>query len=85
VALRTEMRGVAVDAKAHVAGVVANDDGMVSAIVQDLSDGSGCGLCFLSLGGYKGTNGDEENEVDGTSVLHERTNDFLEVWRGPYR
>jgi hypothetical protein len=80
VALRTEMRGVAVDAKAHVAEVVANDDGMGSAIVQDLSDGSNCGLYFLSLGGYKGTNGDEENEV-----LQERTNDFLEVWRGPYR
>jgi hypothetical protein len=83
VALRTEMRSVAVDVKAHVAGVVANDAGMGSAIVQDLGDGSDCGLCFLSLGGYKGTNGDEENEIDGTSVLQERTNNFLGVWRGP--
>jgi hypothetical protein len=85
VTLRTEMRGVVVDVKAHVAGVVANNDGMGSAIVQDLGAGSGCALCSLSLGEYKGTNGDEENEVDGTSVLQERTNDFLEVWRGPYR
>jgi hypothetical protein len=29
----------------------------------------GCGLCSLGLSGCKGTNGDEGNEVDDTSVL----------------
>jgi hypothetical protein len=48
-----------VDVEAHVAGVVANDGGMGSAIVQELGDGFGCGLCSLGLGGYKGANGDE--------------------------
>ena len=55
--------------EAHIAGVVANDGvGMGSAIVHEMGEGVGGGLCSVGLGGYKGAKGDETGGVDGTSV-----------------
>ena len=58
---------------------MANDGvGMSSAIFQEMGDGFGGFLCSLCLGGCKGAKGDEEDLVDGTSIVQEHASDLLD-------
>ncbi len=43
-----------------------------------MGDGFGGCLCSLCLGGCKGAKGDEEDLVDGTSIVQEHASDLLD-------
>jgi hypothetical protein len=75
-----------VDAETHVAGVEANDSiGMSSAIVQEMGDGLGGGFCSLCLGRCECAKGNEQSGADGTSVVQECADDFLESGEACWR
>ena len=74
-----EVRGVTVDVEHHPAGGVA-DRGiwMGGTVVEELSDGLSSGFSAFRLGRRKSAKGNKHGGVNGTSVVEEGANDFLE-------
>ena len=64
----------------HVAsGVVDDCVGMGGAIVEEMGTGLGGGLSALCLGGRERAEGDQNSGIDGSTVIQQYTDDFLEM------
>jgi hypothetical protein len=75
-----EVRGVIVDVDNHPAGGVA-DCGiwMGGTVVEELRNGLSSGFSAFRLGRRKSAKGNKHGGVNGTSVVEEGANDFLEL------
>lgn len=64
----------------HVASGVADDGiGMGGAILEEMGTGLGGGLSALCLGGCVRAEGDQNSGIDGSTIIQQYTNDFLEM------
>eukprot|EP00978_Attheya_sp_CCMP212_P021678 scaffold63644_cov46-Attheya_sp.AAC.3 len=69
--------GVTMNFEAHVARNIANCGFWLGgAVIQEVSDGLGFGFCVGS--GCQGSQSDEHGRIDGSAVVKESTDDFLD-------
>jgi len=73
--------GIALDVQDHVAGMVTEDSiGVSGSIVEEPGGSFGSCLSASGLGGCKGAEGDKHGRINGTGIVEQDTDDFLETF-----